>query len=446
VDGARVASSASGPESPALDLTNGAPLRIGFGAYDHFRGSLSDLRLYDRAISAEEIAALAIGPAPPPVRFTTELRTILEHDDGQFLWYHPRATAIPAAAGDASPEVLITIQKHLRASDHYSGLSVLTTPDLGRTWAGPEPVAELDWVHEPGGVDIAVADVTPMFHPRSGKVLAVGAQVRYSPEGEQIEDRPRSHQTAYAVFDPKTRRWTSWRRVEMPADESFNFARSACAQSVVEADGSILLPFYIAKSADAPYGVTVARCAFDGDALTYREHGHVLALDVARGLYEPSLARLGDRYFLTIRNDLKGYVTASGDGLHFRPVKPWTFDDGEDLGSYNTQQHWLTHAGGLFLIYTRRGAGNDHIMRHRAPLFIAQVDPERLHVIRASERVLVPERGAELGNFGASAISDRESWVTVAEGVWDDGARRRGAKGAVFAARILWEEPAPDRD
>ena len=43
---------------PPLDLTNRAPLRIGFGAYDHFRGSLSDLRLYDRALSAGEIAAL----------------------------------------------------------------------------------------------------------------------------------------------------------------------------------------------------------------------------------------------------------------------------------------------------------------------------------------------------------------------------------------------------
>jgi lysophospholipase L1-like esterase len=388
----------------------------------------------------------ALGPAPPPVRFTTELRTILEHDDGRYLWYHPRATAIPTAVGDAGPEVLITLQKHLRTSDHYSGLSVLGSADLGRTWTGPRPVAELDWAREPGGVDIAVADVTPMYHPRSGKVLAVGAQVRYSPKGEQLEDRPRSHQTAYAVFDPKTGRWTSWRRVEMPADDAFDFARSACAQSVVEADGSVLLPFYIAKTASAPYGVTVARCAFDGGALSYREHGDVLALDVERGLCEPSLARLGGRYFLTIRNDLKGYVTASGDGLHFRPVKPWTFDDGEELGSYNTQQHWLTHDGGLFLIYTRRGAGNDHIMRHRAPLFIAQVDPGRLRVIRATERVLVPERGAELGNFGASAITDRESWVTVAEGVWDDGARRRGAKGAVFAARVLWEGPAPDRD
>lgn len=253
-----------------------------------------------------------------------------------------------------------------------------------------------------------------MFHLRTGKILAVGAQVRYSPKGEQLEDRPRAHQAAYAVLDPNTGRWTSWRRVEMPADGLFNFAHSACAPFVVEADGSVLLPFCVGTSADAPYRVTVVRCTFDGDGLTYREHGVVLSLDVARGLYEPSLIRVGGVYYQTIRNDRQGYVTAGGDGLHCRPVKLWTFDDGNDLGSYNTRQHWLAH-GGLFLVYTRRGADNDHILRHRAPLFIAQVDPERLHVIRATERVLVPERGAELKNFGAAAVTDRESWVTVAE-------------------------------
>jgi hypothetical protein len=167
-------------------------------------------------------------------------------------------------------------------------------------------------------------------------------------------------------------------------------------------------------------------------------------LGVLGELVFPEAVRLGGRYYLTIRNDLKGYVTAGGDGLHYRPVKPWTFDDGADLGSYNTQQHWLAHGEGLFLVYTRRGANNDHIMRHRAPLFIAQVDPERLQVIRETERVLVPERGAELGNFGAAAITDRESWVTVAEGVWDDAARRRGAKGAVFVVRVTWHEPASE--
>ena len=59
VDGKRVASSSPTPNASPLDLTNDQPLRIGFGEHDYFRGSLSDLRLYDRALSAGEIAALA---------------------------------------------------------------------------------------------------------------------------------------------------------------------------------------------------------------------------------------------------------------------------------------------------------------------------------------------------------------------------------------------------
>ena len=386
----------------------------------------------------------ALGSDARPVPFSTRLDTVLEHDDGKFLWYHPRATPVPSRDGKGRSDVLMTLQKHLNVSDHYSGLSVMRGADLGRTWTGPDAVPELDWVREPGGVDVAVADVTPGWHAATGKVLAVGAQVRYSAKGDQLEDRPRSNQTAYAVFDPKSGRWSRWRRLEVPPGDAFNFARSACAQFVVEPDGSVLLPFYIGRSADAPYAVTVVRCAFDGDALTYREHGDVLALDAARGLYEPSLVRSGGRYFLTIRNDLKGYVTSGDDGLHYRPVKAWTFDDGRELGSYNTQQHWLAHGDALFLAYTRRGADNDHIIRHRAPIFLAQVDPKRLCVLRSTERVLVPERGAELGNFGAAAVDDREAWVTVAEGVWDDAARRRGAKGAVFVARVFWGDAGTD--
>ena len=69
------------------------------------------------------------------------------------------------------------------------------------------------------------------------------------------------------------------------------------------------------------------------------------------------------------------------------------------------------------------------------------VDPDRLCVIRTTERIVIPERGGELGNFGCSAITPDESWVTVSEGVWSDDARRRGAEGALFVARILWSRP-----
>ncbi|MFO1095221.1 MAG: LamG domain-containing protein [Planctomycetaceae bacterium] len=57
VDGQPVAESIiSNPA--ALDLTNEQPLRIGFGGNDYFCGSLSDLRLYGRALSQDEIAKL----------------------------------------------------------------------------------------------------------------------------------------------------------------------------------------------------------------------------------------------------------------------------------------------------------------------------------------------------------------------------------------------------
>jgi len=372
--------------------------------------------------------------------YDIRLETPVAHDEHDFLWFHPRVASIPGAGQDGEPAVVMTLQKHLLASDHYSGLSTLRTDDMGRSWSGPTAQPELDWTRD-GDVDVAVCDVTPGWHGPTGRLLAVGAQVRYSAAGAQLTDTRRAHETAYAVYDPVADVWTPWRVLAMPPDAKFDFARSACAQWLVEADGSVLLPFYFGPSTGQPFSTTVVRCSFDGEQLRYVEHGDELALPVVRGLCEPSLARFRGRYYLTIRNDVKGYVTVGDDALHYEPIREWTFDDGAELGSYNTQQHWLAHSEGLFLVYTRRGADNDHIMRHRAPLFIAQVDPEGLRVMRETERILVPERGATLGNFGASAVSETESWVTVGEGIWSDEARERGAEGAVFVARVIWSRP-----
>lgn len=44
------------------DLTVKRPLQIGFGRHDYFNGSLSDVRLYDRALTAAEVAGLAGKP------------------------------------------------------------------------------------------------------------------------------------------------------------------------------------------------------------------------------------------------------------------------------------------------------------------------------------------------------------------------------------------------
>lgn len=58
VDGEQVA--ASGEFDPAdYDLTTDQPLKIGFGPHDSFNGKLCDVRMYDAALSADEVSALA---------------------------------------------------------------------------------------------------------------------------------------------------------------------------------------------------------------------------------------------------------------------------------------------------------------------------------------------------------------------------------------------------
>lgn len=373
--------------------------------------------------------------------FTVKLEVAEQALTPDFCWFHPRAAAIPGAGDAGKPAVVMTIQKHLKVSDYYSGMWTMRTDDLGASWSGPTEIPELGWVREADGVVVAVADVTPGWHEKTGRMLAIGCSVRYSPKGKQLSDTKRPSQTAYAVHDPRSGSWSRWQTLEMPADEKFDFARNGCSQWLVEPDGSVLVPIYFAKSARVPASVTVVRCGFDGERLSYVEHGTELSLNVVRGLCEPSLAKYGDRYYLTLRNDVKGYVATSDDGLHFSPIRGWTFDDGGELGSYNTQQHWLVHSEGLFLAYTRRGAENDHIFRHRAPIFLAQVDTERLCVVRATEKVLIPERGAQMGNFGASAISAEESWVTVSEYMAADEVHPRGADGSTFVARVIWSRP-----
>jgi len=400
-----------------------------------------------RSISLRAIAAVGCilfaniaAAAEPAIDFTVKLETILTHDDGKFLWFHPRTAVIPGEHGD-EPRVTLTLQKHLRVSDYYSGLHVMTRTGLDGPWTGPVLPPTLDWKVQDDGVTVSVADVTPGWHGPTRRLLAIGCRVRYSAQGKQLEDIKRAHQTVYAVFNPETATWSPWQLLELPTDEQFNFARNACSQWLVQPNGRLLVPLYIGTSTKAPFSTTVAECDFDGMTMRYRRHGNVLNLAIKRGLYEPSLVHFKNRYFLTLRNDERGYVSTSDDGLNFAPPRPWLFDDGSELGSYNTQQHWLAHARGLFLVYTRRGANNDHVMRNRAPLFMARVDPETMRVIRATEKAIIPERGADLGNFGASPISAAESWVTASEGVFAKGVRERGATGATFLARIIWSAP-----
>jgi hypothetical protein len=378
----------------------------------------------------------------PLLAFDVKAEVVHQELSPEFCWFHPRVAAIPDAGKEGRPAVVMTIQKHLLADDHYSGLYFLRTDDLGRTWTGPTEIPELAWQRGENDETIAVCDVTPGWHAPTKKLLAIGTKLRYTRDGRQLVDKPRSLECAYATFDPESQAWTGWKTLAMPeTDGKFFLVAPGCVQWLVNADGTLLLPIYFKGPSGSDFAVTVLHASFDGEELMYLKHGEELAIEGGRGFSEPSLALYHGTYFLTLRHDKAAYVTTSSDGLHFKPVKKWTFDDGEDLGSYNTQAHWLTHSEGLFLSYTRRGAKNDHIPRNRAPIFVAQVDPEELQVLRKTERPLLPERGAMLGNFGAAAITPDESWVTDSEYILGTTPHARGADGSTWLGRVQWSKP-----
>ncbi len=396
-------------------------------------------------------AGLLLADEPAP-GFRIQLDTIHRGYDGKTCWVHPRAGTIPAASLDKQPSVVLTMQKLLlTGSDVFFALNEMRTDDLGKSWSGPTEHGEtLGRRDEPEGVIVATCDFTPKWHAKSGKLLGTGQTVRYNND-RVIENRDR--ETSYSVYDPAARTWTKWATLVMPDAVKFQSAGAGSVQRLDLPNGDILLPIYFKSQEQKTYRTTVVRCSFDGTTLAYREHGSELTIGDGRGLYEPSLTRFGGHHFLTLRNDSAGYVATSDDGLHFSEPQKWLWDDGTDLGNYNTQQHWVTHKSGLFLVYTRKGAKNDHVFRHRAPLFIAQVDPEKLRVIRKTERILVPERGARLGNFAVTDVSERETWVTVAEWMQTWGpnivipqGNKYGADNSVYVARILWDEPTTGWD
>ena len=364
---------------------------------------------------------------PDTLDYELRLETIYPPYEGEGAWFQPRPVAIPPLE-EGPPPVVMTIQRAI-GSDFFTGLAVSRTDDLGKTWTTPEELPQLGWRDAAKeGLKIGVCDFTLAWHAPTGKVIGIGHTVHYTAKGFAGYGNRRD--SAYAIYDPETDVWTPWTMLEMPETEDDKyFFNGVHGQWLVEDDGSLLVPiYYVGPNQPFLAKGVVMRFAFDGNKLSFVERGADLLHDVKRGLYEKSLTFFQGKYYMTMRNDLKGFVAVSDDGLNFGPINAWSFDDGSDLGSYNTQQKWVTHSDGLFLVYTRRGANNDHIMRHRAPLFIAQVDPDRLCVLRNTERIAVPEDGKLLGNFDATTINENETWITV-------------AGGNAFCARIRWDRP-----
>ena len=348
-------------------------------------------------------------------------------------WWQARTAYLPTTP----PMWLTTMSETGKARTHdFHDIYQSVSNDQGHTWSSPQLVPSLQRRSEQDGYQVSPGDLWPAWHAVTKTILATGKTFNF--RDGKVEDHLRER-VSYAVMRPRSS-WGSLQFLKLPKRDHAGYpiiaANAGCTQRYDLANGDVLLPIrYVRDPKIRNYTSTIAQCSFDGKQLKYKRHGSELNIPQGRGLYEPSLTAFDGNYFLTLRADHSGFVTRSKDGLNFGAIKEWKFDDGTPLGSYNTQQHWVTIGGGLFLVYTRRGADNDHIMRHRAPLFIGQVNPETLQVIRDTERILIQENHATLGNSGICRISNTESWITCGEGLLRLG-KRKGQNNQVICVKI----------
>jgi len=351
--------------------------------------------------------------------------------DRKTCWAHARCGILPTSGADDS--MVITLQKsHMSMEDHvhdiFSGLSMMQSDDGGRTWSDVVEQPQLSRWQEDDGIEAVVCDFSSQWHAKTSRLLGIGVTSRY--QNGRAAKSSRRRETAYSIFDQKANTWAAPQFLEMPEPERFRFSGAGCVQWCELPDGDILLPICFIdperqNNGTDNFSVTVLRCQFDGKSLSVVERGNLLSLSIVRGFVEPSLISCAGKYWLSLRNDLKAYVSVSDDGLHFEEPKPWLFCDGTEIGSCNTQQHWIRLQDRLFLIYTRHGLDNDHVPRHRAPLILGEVERARRVILRDTEQILVPNRGAQLGNFGAVQRSDTEAWVCVSEWMENAGAWNR---------------------
>jgi hypothetical protein len=351
-------------------------------------------------------------------------------------WFHPRCCVVPHGRS-----VFMTLQS-ISGSDYFGPVHWSETRDLGKTWSDPQPIPGLGRRKLDDGMEEGVCDVAPDYHAATKSILAVGHSVFY--KNNKLHNPQPPRHPVYIVRDASGA-WNEPQGLIWDDPRGKQIYTCGCGQKVIMSAGEVLIPISFGAEVKEPRAVATARCSFDGKKLKIETVGKELRIAKGRGYLEPSMTTLHGRYYLTIRaEDNHGYVATSDDGMTWSTPAAWTWEDGSPVAMSTTQQHWLTHSGGLFLVYTRKDESNADIFRWRAPLYIAAVDREKLRLIRDSEKILLPiardpanaKVVAGMGNFHPVNASPEESWVTVGEETPSNGWH-----GDLLMARVKWKEP-----
>ena len=345
----------------------------------------------------------------------------------------------PVVAFDGEKTAILSYQELLLSGcDVMYGVHVAKSTDGGATFGEPKPQKALADTFKDG---IRTSyHAMPFYNKKHKKWFGLGQSSRYQNDSSQVMSKKgvsAGNQPYYYSLDAEKGEFTGYSLLPFP----FEYISAVNVGTLYEYDnGDMLIPFYFHSKEYTTYTCVTVRYAMEENGLKIVQAGEPLVGDAyKRGICEPSVTCLNGKFYMTIRSDEVGLYAESDDGFHFSEPKPWVWDDGTVLENYNTQQHWVCNEKGLFLAYTRRGAHNDHVFRHRAPIFMTRFDEDRKCLLRDEEIILVPELGARLGNFNVIEATEKESWLMTAEWMQPRGCEKYGSDNSLWRARIFWE-------
>ena len=275
--------------------------------------------------------------------------------DGKSCLVHARCAFTPRAVVATAQHLDVT------GDDLFAGIMTAVSFDGGESFGEFKSVDVLSAIDTGERVTVC-CDGTPFYHKGKDKIILIGQTAEYEKDGKKPTGKNRK--TFYSVADSEGRSFSPVVLIDPP----LGYIGVGCGsgQCVELPSGDVLVPVNLIKSDSTDFDSAVIRYSFDGEKLTELEMGAPITVEGGRGLYEPSIICHGGEYYMTLRNDFCGYVAGSSDGLNYTDLKVWRWDNGDILETYNTQQHWLKVGEKLALAYTRKGANNDHIPRHRA--------------------------------------------------------------------------------
>jgi hypothetical protein len=338
----------------------------------------------------------------------------------------------------------MTCQK-ITGSDVFHRVHYSLSTDNGKSWSEPAPISSFGHKDLGNNLVEGVCDVVPEYHQKTDTVLAIAHNVFYNKMERKVNGnslyltKPNSDRHPVYSIRNSDGSWSKRKTLDFKIADKSGMYTAGSAQRVTLENGDIIIPISLTSDQKATKNARMicsCLCSYDGEELKIKEHGNTLRFDCGRGLLEPSIIKYNGMYYMTIRTeDNRAYLSFSEDGLQWQGLYPWNWDNGEQLITSTTQQHWLEINNELWLVYTRKSKDNEHIMRWRAPLYMAKVSFNNKSgmpfdknknipcLIRNSEKTIIPIRASEndttnaarMGNFDVRSLNENEALLTVGE-------------------------------